>query len=142
MNNNIFFFLTVNNHSSEEAFIATFYRQHIHECSSPWNPNWPTAVSQLPADGSPPLALLPGLVGLQILCLPWVDSAGNDSPYPSLNTALLASQPCTRRFCVSRLAPILNKMLSSYIKLESHSPEGFVFCYLINKSYYEMADPS
>ena len=32
-----------------------------------------------------------------------------DSPYPSLNTALLASQPYTRRFCISRLALVLIK---------------------------------
>ena len=30
------------------------YRQYIHECSSPWNPNWLTAVSQFPAS-SPPM---------------------------------------------------------------------------------------
>ena len=32
-----------------------------------------------------------------------------DSPYPSLNTALLASQPYTRRSRISRLAPVLIK---------------------------------
>ena len=67
-------------------------------------------------------------------CPRWVDSAANDSPYWSLNTALLASQPYTRRSRISRLAPVLEKMLSSYIKLESRSPEGSVFRHLIDKS--------
>ena len=44
------------------------------------------------------------------------------SPYWSLNTALLASQPYTRRSRISRLAPVLIKALSSYIKFESRSP--------------------
>ena len=56
-----------------------------------------------------PLPLLSGLAELQILWLPWVDSATNDSPYPSLNTALLASQPYPRRVRISRLAPVLKK---------------------------------
>ena len=64
----------------------------------------------------------------------WIESAEIDSPYWSLNTALLASQPYTRRSRISRLAPVLKKMLSSYIKLESRSPEGSVFRHLITKS--------
>ena len=53
---------------------------------------------------------------------PWMGSAGHDSPYPSLNTALLASQPYPRRVRISRLALVLIEALSSYIKLESRSP--------------------
>ena len=30
------------------------YRQYIHECSSPWNPDWLTAVSQYSALSAPP----------------------------------------------------------------------------------------
>ena len=82
----------------------------------------------------PPLALLTRLMDLLAGCLLRVDSAANDSPYLSLNTALLASQPYTRRSRISRLAPVLKKMLSSYIKLESRSPEGSVFRHLITKS--------
>ena len=29
------------------------YRQYIHECSSPWNPDWLMAVSQLSAHSAP-----------------------------------------------------------------------------------------
>ena len=61
------------------------------------------------------------------------------SPYWSLNTALLASQPYTQRSRISRLAPVLFKALSSYTKLESRTPEGPVFHHLIDKSYYEKA---
>ena len=58
---------------------------------------------------APPSHSPAGLAELQIFWLPWVNSAANDSPYPSLNTALLASQPYTRRFRISRLAPVLRK---------------------------------
>ena len=58
---------------------------------------------------APPSRSPAGLGGLKIFWLPWVDSAVNDSPYPSLNTALLASQLYTRRFRISRLAPVLKK---------------------------------
>ena len=35
------------------------YRQYIHKCSSPWNPDWLTAVSQFSALSAPPdLSLL------------------------------------------------------------------------------------
>ena len=62
--------------------------------------------------------------------------------YSLFITALLASQLYTQRSRISRLAPVLKKTLSSYIKLESRSPEGFVFRHLINKSYYEKANLS
>ena len=35
---------------------------------------------------------------------------------------------------ISRLAPVLKKMFSSYIKIKSRSPEGSVFRHLITKS--------
>ena len=40
---------------------------------------------------------------------PWMDSAGRDLPYLSLNTALLASQLYPRRVRLSQLAPALMK---------------------------------
>ena len=96
------------NKQTESHKVLIFY---LHEVKSGYN-----GVRHSPPN-SPPAVLLP----LRFLWLS-PQPAEIDSPYPSLNTALLASQPYTRRSRISRLAPVLKKMLSSYIKLESRSP--------------------
>ena len=116
------------------------YRQYIHNCSSPVDPRL--------AHGSESTICSSALLGLSPLSraclrggsplLSLVSAMTHRHPSRLLSPQLVdgspSSQPYTRRSRLSRLAPVLKKTLSSYIKLESRSPKGSVFHHLITQS--------